>query len=254
LRKTMIAALAALTAVAVAGVAYAQHPAPAPTLTVETGPVKAGTKKKPRSVKLNLKVENNVESKTTMDTLDVYLPKTFKVSGKGLPKCDYIKLASNGTDACPKGSKAGTGSANAILGPYNAAPAPLAFKVTAFVGGKNLILFDLQQTNGGVHTALKGVVKKASGKYGSRLSIKVPDGKGEYAAFPNIQQPVAGTYSALVDLQATIGLKKGKRVLIGATGCKSRKHQFKSVLTYADNPTPPASRTAEDTATTKCKK
>ena len=254
MRKTLVAVVAALTALVVASVAYAQYPAPAPDLTVKTSPTKAGTKKKPRSVTLNLKVVNNVESKTTMDTLDVYLPKKFKVSGKGFKACKYEALAANGLDACPKGSKAGSGSANAILGPYNANPAPLKFKVTAFVGGKKQILFDLQQTNGSVHTALKGVVKKARGKYGSRLSIKVPDGKGEYAAFPNIQQPAPGVYSALVDLQATIGLKKGKRALIASTGCKGKKNHFKSVLTYADNPTPPAARTAEDTATTRCKK
>ncbi len=122
-------------------------------------------------------------------------------------------------------------------------PAPLAFKVTAFVGGNNLILFDLQQTNGSVHTALKGTVKRASGKYGSRLSIKVPDGKGEYAAFPNIQQPAQGVYSALVDLQATISLKKGRNVLVGSTGCKRGKNPFKTTLTYSDNPLrPPRAR------------
>lgn len=250
----MVAALAAFTTLAVAGTAYAQFPAPDPQLTVKATPTDAGTKKKPKSVKLKLKVENNVESKTTMDTLDVYLPKAFKVSGKGFKACKYERLAAEGTDACPKGSKAGTGSANAILGPYSASPSPLAFKVTAFVGGKNLILFDLQQTNGSVHAALKGTVKKASGKYGSRLSIKVPDGKGEYAAFPNIQQPAPGVYSALVDLQATLSLKKGKNVLIGSTGCKRRKHPFRTVLTYAPNPTPPASRTADDAVTTRCKK
>jgi hypothetical protein len=254
LRKTTIAAVAALTALLVASVAWAQTPAPAPQLTVKATPAKAGTKKKPRSVKLNLKVENNVESKTTMDTLDVYLPKTFRISGKGFKKCDYIALASNGTDACPAGSKAGSGTANAVLGPYSPAPAPLAFKVTAFVGGKNLILFDLQQTNGSVHTALKGTVKKASGKYGSRLSIKVPDGQGEYANFPNIQQPAPGVYSALVDLQATITLKKGNNVLIGSTGCKGGKHPFKTRLTYSNNPTPPAARTAEDATTVRCTK
>ncbi len=254
MRKTMIVAVAALTALLVATVAWAQNPAPAPELTVKTSPTKAGTKKKPKSVKLNLKVENNVESKTTMDTLDVYLPKTMRIDGKGFKKCDYIALASNGTDACPAGSKAGTGSANAILGPHGASPAPLAFKVTAFIGGKNLILFDLQQTNGSVHTALKGTVKKASGKYGSRLSIKVPDGKGEYAAFPNIQQPAPGVYSALVDLQATISAKKGKNVLVGSTGCKGKKNPFKTTLKYSDNPTPPAARTASDEITVKCSK
>jgi hypothetical protein len=254
LRKYLIVALAGVAAIAFSAVAFAQLPAPAPKMEIKSGKAKAGTKKKPKNVTLDLFVENNVESKTTMDTLDVHMPKAFVLNGAGLPKCDYAKLATEGTDACPKGSKAGTGAANAVLGPHGAAPSPLAFTVTAFNGGKKEILFWLDQDGGDVEAALKGVVKKSKGKYGQVLSIKVPDGKGEYAAFPNIQQPAPGVYSALVDLGAKISLKKGKKSLISSVGCKGGKHPFKAVLTYSDNPTPPASRTAETTDSTKCKK
>jgi hypothetical protein len=256
LRKYLIAAVAALTALCLTAVAMAQNPAPAPKLTIKKAtPKDAGTKTKPKPARLSLLVKNNVESKTTMDILDLYLPKTWKVSGKGLPACDHIKLATErDASACPKGSKAGTGSANAILGPYSPTPSPLKFNVTVFNGTKKQILFLLQQVGGNVETALKGTVKKASGKYGTRISIKVPDGKGEYAQFPNIQQPAPGVYSALVDLSANIYLKKGSKSLFMSTGCTGGKYPFKATLRYSDNPTPPAKRTASTTASKSCTK
>ncbi len=256
MRKYLIAAVAALTALCLTAVAMAQYPAPAPKLTINTAsPKDAGTATNPKPARLKLLVKNNAASKTTMDTLDLYLPKTWKVNGKGLPACDHIKLATErNPSACPRGSKAGTGAANAVLGPYAANPSPLKFKVTVFNGTKKQLLFLLQQTNGSVETALKGIVKKASGKYGTRISIKVPDGKGEYAQFPNIQQPAPGVYSALQDLSANIYLKKGSKSLLSSTGCSGGKYPFKATLRYSDNPTPPAKRTASSSTSKTCTK
>ncbi len=256
MRKYLIAAVAALTALCLTAVALAQNPAPAPKLTINTAtPKNAGTKSDPKPARLKLLVKNNAESKTTMDILDLYLPKSWKVSGKGLPACDHIKLATErDPSACPKGSKAGSGAANAVLGPYSATPSPLKFKVTVFNGTKKQLLFLLQQVGGDVETALKGTIKKASGKYGTRISIKVPDGKGEYAQFPNIQQPAPGVYSALQDLSANIYLKKGSKSLLSSTGCNDKKYPFKATLRYSDNPTPPAKRTASTSASKSCTK
>lgn len=263
MRKYLITAVAALTALCLTAVALAQDPAPAPKLTIQKAtPKNAGTKSKPKPARLKLLVTNNSESKTTMDILDLYLPKSWKVSGKGLPACDHIKLATErNASACPNGSKAGTGGANAVLGPRSASPSPLKFKVTVFNGTKKQLLFLLQQVDptgapisGGVETALKGTVKKASGKYGTRISIKVPDGKGEYAQFPNIQQPAPGVYSALKDLSANIFLKKGKKSLLSSTGCSGGNYPFKATLRYSDNPTPPAKRTASSSTTKRCTK
>ena len=264
MRKDLIAAVAALTALCLTAVALAQDPAPKPKLTIQKAtPKNAGTKSDPKPARLKLLVKNNAESKTTMDILDLYLPKSWKVSGKGLPACDHIKLATErDASACPTGSKAGTGAANAVLGPRSASPSPLKFKITVFNGTKKQLLFLLQQVDpttgapvsGGVETALKGTIKTASGKYGTRISIKVPDGKGEYAQFPNIQQPAPGVYSALQDLSANIYLKKGSKSLLSSTGCSGRKYPFKATLRYSDNPTPPAKRTASTTASKSCTK
>ena len=90
-------------------------------------------------------------------------------------------------------------------------------------------------------------MKNQNGKYGQMLSIKVPDGKGQYAAFPNLQQPAPGVFSALAYMGAKISLKKGKKSLIWSVGVATAgagEHPFKAVLKYWDNPTPPATSTA----------
>ena len=48
------------------------------------------------------------------------------------------------------------------------------------------------------------------------------------------QQYPAGAYNGLEKLKAV--LKKGK--MVTTVGCKSRKHPFKSVITFVPNPDP----------------
>ena len=62
MRKYLIAALAATTVLAVGTTAVAQ--APEATMSVKTSPTKAGTKKKPKSEKLQLTVTNNNTKRT----------------------------------------------------------------------------------------------------------------------------------------------------------------------------------------------
>jgi hypothetical protein len=243
LRKYLIAGLAALIAVGCADIARAQNPAPAPTMTVNLTPSKAGTKKKPKSAKVRLKIENNVESKTTMSTLQLDFDKTVKLSGRGLTKCSRSVLEQpNGVSACPRASRAGSGVAHALVGPHLPTPSSLTLDVDAFVGGNNLIYFRVQ---GRELPNVIGLLEGRITKSGHRLTLSIPD---------ELKQPAPGTFSALVDLEATLSLKKGKNALLSTNGCKSRKHTTKATLTYSPNPVPPASTTATTNASSRCSK
>jgi hypothetical protein len=237
LRKTYIAASAATLALGVAGIAYAQNPAPTITATAKLSPTKAGTKSKPKASSVTLSVKNDPASKTTAAKIAISFPSALKLSTKGLPQCTKSDdaLVNNGTGQC-KSSIAGKGTASAILNPNSATPAPLNFKVTPIVG-KNEILFYLKQSPGAVTAVLHG---KISGK---KLTITIPD---------FLQQPAPGTFSALNDLQTTMKLKKGKNSLITSTGCTSKKHKLGVTITFVPNPSPPASTTASTTAEAKC--
>jgi hypothetical protein len=239
LRKYLIAALAAVLSIAVAAVAVAQNSDVTATTTVT--PTKAGKKKKPKASKVVTFVKNNVPN-TTAAKIEIDFPKTVTISGKGLPACAPAEFTKPGGKAnCPKGSKAGSGISNAVVGPDRT---PLIFNVTAFVGGSKLVIFYIEQQGGTVQKALQGKISGASGKYKQKLVITIP---------PDLQQPAPGLYAALTDLKSTLSLKKGKHSLITTNGCKSKKHQFGTKLTFAPNPGPPPQPTATGTSFAKCK-
>jgi len=239
LRKYLIAAIAALAAIALASVAVAQNSDVSASTSVS--PKKAGTKNKPKPAKITTFVKNNIPN-TTASKIEIDFPKTVKISGKGLTTCKLSKIQANGPSACPSKSKAGTGLTHAVVGPDRI---PLNFDVTAFVGGKNLVIFYIKQQGGTVSKALSGVISKGSGGFGQKLVISIP---------PDLQQPAPGLYAALVDLKSTLQLKKGKNALISSVGCKNKKHKFGAKLTFAPNPAQPPKPSASGTSTATCKK
>jgi hypothetical protein len=239
LRKSFMAAGAAAIALGAAGVAYAQNPAPSITGTASASPAKAGTKKKPKNTKFTLSVKNDDASKTTASSIKITFPSTLKLSTKGLKQCTKSDedIINNGPAKACKGAIAGTGSANAVLGPQSTRT-PLAFKVTPIVG-KNQLLFYLAATSLSNKYVLHG---KISGK---TLTIAIT---------PDVQQPVPGLYSALVDLKSTLSMKKGKNYLISSTGCSGGKHKVPVTVGYVPNPTPPTATSAKTTLEAKCSK
>jgi hypothetical protein len=245
LRKYLIAALAAVLSIALASVAVAQNPDPsasAPDVRVTVSPAKTGTKKKPRNSTLKLFVKNN-RTDATVDTITVNIAKNVKLNGKGFKYCSASKLNSQGKTACPAGSKAGSGTANAVVGPDRV---PLKFTVDAYVGGKSSIIFYTQQVGGTVRKALVGKVSKTSGKYGSKIVIKIDD---------DLQQPAFGVFSSLVDLNTTIKAKRGKNYLVTTNGCpKDRKHRFGVKFGFRPNATFPATGSASGVTDAPCAK
>jgi hypothetical protein len=238
LRKTLVAAIAALTVVGGTTAALAQT-ATGPTLTVAVKPTKAGTKKKPKNSSIHLVVVNN-DSKRTLSTLTITMPKTLKVSGKGFKTCSEATLndTSKGPSSCPAGSKVGSGSSDALLGVNTGSPTPLHFVVTAFVGGKSKINFYLHSTGVPVNVVAPGRVS------GHKLIVTVPQ---------VAQQPVPGTFAGLVKLDTTLKGKAKKHLLISSIGCKGGKDAFKAALTFANNGVSPAG-TVNTSGSAKCKK
>ena len=234
MRKSFLAAGTAALALGVAGIAYAQTPAPSIEATASVSPTKAGTKSKPKSEKLKLSVTNNRDSKTTAKSITITLPSSLKVSTSGLDVCkasDDDLIAS--TAVCKK-SIAGKGSAHALVNPFAATPAEVEFKVTPIVGNKEL-LFVLNSNI--AQAVLHG---KISGK---KMTIAIT---------PELQQPAPGTYSALLDLTTELSKRKGAKGLITSVGCKSKKHAVGVKVDYAPNPNPPAQSSASTTADAKC--
>jgi hypothetical protein len=244
LRKYLIAAVAAVTAIAFSAVALAQSPDTA-TLTVKVTPKDAGTKKKPKNSTYTLNVVNDNTSRTMSD-LDVFLAKNVKLNLKGMPKCDPDTIFARD---CPASAVLGRGEAKAKVG-VNGDPAAirdLTFEVTAFktnspVTGKEMLGFFIDD-GGSLQFLTETTLTKASGKYGQKLHIDVPE----------LAQHVGSTYNGLVSLKATLAKKVGKNYLVATTGCKAKKHPYKVDLTFIDNGVTTATKISQS-ANAKCTK
>jgi len=248
LRKSLVAALAAPTVLVMATVAFAQNPAPSIEVKATISPTKAGTKKKPKSEKVSLQIDNSRESKTSASKIEISFPKTLKLSTKGLKTCSVAKLDSQGKAVCPRGSAAGVGTADALVNPQSDNPASLKFNVTTFVAGKNLLAFYLEQqgNDSGVQQALPAKITTVKGSkvFGQKITISIP---------ANLQQPAPGVYSTLIQIKNSLGLKSGSNALIKSIGCpKTREHPIGVKINYVPNPTPPASSSASSTDGAPC--
>jgi hypothetical protein len=224
LRKFLIAAVAAIAAISFAAVSFAQGDTA--TLKVSVSPKDAGTAKNPKNAKFSLNIVNGNTSRTMSD-LDIFIAKTARLSLKGLPKCAPDTIFARD---CPSRTVLGRGEARAMVGVNAPNPTPLTFEVTAYktnspVTGKEMLGFFIDD-GASLQFLTETKLTKASGKYGQKLHIDVPEAA---------QRVGAGTYNGLVSLQATLSKKVGKNYLIASTGCKNKKHPYKVDLTFIDN-------------------
>jgi hypothetical protein len=227
LRKFLIAALAAVMSLAVAAVAVAQDPS-APDVTASVSPAKAGTKSKPKYSTLKLSVKNN-KTDATVDSITVNIAKNVKLDGDGFVYCTAATLNTTGKTGCKAGSKAGSGTANAVVGPGRA---PIKFTVDVYVGSKSSVIFYVQQVGGTVRKALTGKISRASGKFGQKIVIKIDQ---------DLQEPAPGVFSSLVDLNTTVKAKRGRNYLVSTNGCpRDKKHRFGVKFGFKPNATYPA--------------
>ncbi len=109
---------------------------------------------------------------------------------------------------------------------------------------KNAIGFYLQQQGGALAVPVIGKLSRAGGKYGSKLTIAIPQLAREFPA---------GAFNGLVSLDATLKLNKGKNHFLATNGCpKNGRHAFKAVIGFEPNPNPPATSSLTLTSTAKC--
>ncbi len=245
MRKYLIAAIAALTALCFTAVAFGQGAA----MDVAVKKTKAGTKQKPKDSTLRLEIANE-DFTQTASRIEIWLGKTVILDHRGAKKkCSIATLSSGGPSACPAASRIGKGSATARAGvnltrPPGQEPPVLPFSLTAFQTGKKSIAFYLDQTNGDIVAVAPGKLSKASGKYGTKIDVAIPEEPA--------QQYPTGVYNGLEKIDVTIGsTKKGKSV-IKTVGCTKKKHNFKSTIHFVNNPVPPKAAKVPATATSKC--
>jgi hypothetical protein len=237
LRKLLMGALAASATLAVAAGATAQTPEA--TVKATVSPKDAGTPTKPTNTKLGFQMTVNKPG-TTVEFIDLQLPRGLKMSGKGFKRCSLETIGSD-PSLCPSGSKAGPqGTATAALG---ANETPLHFTVQAYVLGNTSLAFYVNETTGiQVQSPLLGKITDE----GRHLRITIP---------LVLRQPVPGIDASLTGLQQVFSGKRGSDYIVSSVGCKKGKHKFSGKLTFSERAdgasVPPPLST---TATAPCKK
>ena len=196
MRKYLIAALAAVLSIAVASVALAQNAAS--RRHREASPDEGGHQVEAEELDPQAVRQEQPDRRRRSTPSPSSSPRTLKLSGKGFKYCSADDAQHQGRPRCPAGSKAGSGTAHAVLGPApRAAPAS---PLTPTSAARTTIIFYTQQdAPGTIRKGLVGKVSKASGKYGSKIVITIAE---------DLQQPAPGLFSALVDLQTTLKARR----------------------------------------------
>jgi hypothetical protein len=217
MRKVLAAAAGVAAAGALAIPAIAQSGGTTMTVDAKVSPSKAGTKKKPKGVKLKVKVTwdtpGDVE-KPVIQKADVLFPQGSLYNGAKHDKCSQAVLARSGPKACPKGSIMGSGSGNAFADDVITKPTITVVNG----GGSSVFLYTVMTNPARVQAPVPGKITKMSGKWAYKLHLEVPR---------NLQI-VAGVPIALRDLT----INAGKGDWLATTSCPSSKKWDFEVETF----------------------
>jgi hypothetical protein len=218
------AAIAALSFAAVAP-AVAQTPAAETTLSgsATVSPSKAGTKKKPKTVGLNVNMKWQTsgpdgENKPVVQKVVIDFPKGSLYNGGKVAKCTAAQLQrSLPQKACPKAIM-GSGTGSAWADTAEAGP-----KFTLVNGGaKQVFLYTTLQNPASVAAPVPGSVVKRNGGY--RLTLVVPQSL----------KVVAGTPISLRSVNVKTNAAAKKAGWLQTTSCPSSKKWAFDVESFQD--------------------
>lgn len=218
MRKLTIPAATIAVGLSFAAVApsYAQAPEAKTTISVtpKVSPSKAGTKKKPRSVNLGIKMNWKTDgpdgaNKPVVQKVVIDFPKGSLYLGGKYPSCTQAKLEEDLPSRVCKKAIVGKGTGEAWADTAKTRP-----KFTLVNGGASKVFLYTELTNPAVVNApVPGTIKKG-GKYGGyRLTLVVPE----------ILQVVAGTPISLI----SVNVQSKAKNWLATTSCpKDKKWPF----------------------------
>lgn len=171
-RGALAAALVVLGLAAFAAPGHGRLPI---TITSEAkvSPNTAGTKAKPRGVKLT--VDAHIEMPDDFEpplvrSVDVWFPAGGLYNGAKHPRCSQAVLSRRGLKGCPRGSIMGKGRGNALADTVITRP-----RITVVNGGPRKVFFYTVMTNPAyVQAPVPGTITKLGGKWSYKLHAVIP--------------------------------------------------------------------------------
>ena len=239
MRKLPLLLVSALAlALGVAGIAQAVDSEQKMNVKVQKN--KAGTKKKPKSVgKLTVDLSVTADPSNPGETGSfatqrtvIFFDKNLVFNGAKFPSCTAVQAYNNKglPQAACKKAKVGGGQAQGVaLGQIQ------NLTVTGWNGpkGKSLLLRVQGDTPLAIDSLLVGKLSKASGKFGTKLTVDIPS---------DLQKPLGpetAVFATLTRFLTTVGgTTKKKLPYVGLAGCpKNKQLQFKGDFTFTDGST-----------------
>jgi hypothetical protein len=183
------------------------------TVKAKVSPNKAGTKKRPRGVKLRIKAHwehpPGFERPVIASAVALF-PRGSLYNGRKYPRCSKRTLDRGGPTACPKRSIMGRATGSAWADTVRTRP-----KIVVVNGGARRVWLHTTLYHPTlVKEAIPVIVQKRRGRWAYRARIVVPE----------TLQIVAGIPIALTDFS----MRAGRGKWLATTGCpKSRRWPFK---------------------------
>jgi hypothetical protein len=226
MRRIALTALAAATTLAVAVAPAHAAMQSVQGLKASISPNKAGTSKKPKNVSLTVNpfvTLNSADAPFATSGATIYLDKNLVFNTSRFKSCAASTVQVNEAK-CPKGSKVGSGSAVGFaLGLRE------DLKITAYNApkGKGLNLLVVGSEPLTIRAVLDGKLAKASGAFGRKLIVPIPEG---------LQQPAPNAFATLTDFKVNLSSKQkvGGRSYVQLKGCTKRKLQFAGDFTFTN--------------------
>lgn len=219
------------------GAASAQAADPKPVdmvqnLRVTISPSKAGTARKPKPAAIGVTISSPSPEPATTETVSVSFGKGVTFNNKQFPTCSLKTISANkGLSKCPKGSIVGKGSARAI-GFLSGTQVPETLSVTAVNSPGDTLQLYVNGTNPlPIAAPITGKLVKASGKYGYKLNVTLPN---------ELREVIPGTYAPLVyfhvDVKATTTVRKGNKTVrvpyVQTVSCPKGGWPFEADFTF----------------------
>ncbi|ADB50268.1 hypothetical protein Cwoe_1842 [Conexibacter woesei DSM 14684] len=201
-------------------------------LKVGISPSKAGTKQKPKAAAIDVTIQSPTETPATTKSVDVFFGKGIEFNNRAFPTCSLKTInATRSLSKCPKGSIVGKGKARAI-GFLSGQRVPESLTVTAVNSPGNTLQLFVKGTNPlQIAAPITGKLTKASGQYGYKLSVTLPQ---------ELREVLDGVYAPLVffnvKVQSQTTVKRGgkstKVNYVETTSCPRGGWPFKADFVF----------------------
>lgn len=237
MRRTLLFALAALMALAVAATpalaVKSDQSLSAAVKSVQKNGMAKATKKKPANVEITLNPKiayDKTDNPFSTSRAVIFLDRAISFGGGALPGCTAPKVL---LGKCSANTKVGSGYAKAL-----AAGLDENLTATAYNGsdGRTLLVRVQASKPVPIDEVIIGTLSKSTSKgYASKLTLDIPKG---------LQQPAPGAYATLLDFNIKVKGGSAAKPLLAVSQCPKGGLKLGGTFYFTDNTTQKASTTA----------